>query len=81
MGNKCSHISKNHLLILEIIGEEKTKLIAERLGKIKISFYEFIYHFKKIKIIESYKSGKPIGKIARENGVHISTVYRIVKKK
>lgn len=81
MKNNCSHISEYHLLILEVIGEEKALLLAEILGKKKISFYEFIFYFRNKRIMESLKGTKPVRKIARENSVHVSTIYRIAGRK
>jgi len=56
-------------------------LLAELLGKKKISFYDFIFFFRNRRIIESLKGNKPVKMIARENNVHVSTIYRKAGKK
>jgi hypothetical protein len=65
MQKNGSHISEYHLQVLELIGEEMVKLLTEKLGKVKISFYPFINYFREQEIWQSYKDYMPIPVIAK----------------
>jgi DNA invertase Pin-like site-specific DNA recombinase len=80
MGNHYSHITKDHLIFLDLIGEELARKLIQELGPIRISLYLINEHLNQKEIAKSLKSNKPVKQIAKEVGVHKTTVYRFQKK-
>lgn len=80
MRNKYSHITKEHLIFLNITGEEIARVLINELGTVRISLYSIKEHLKNKEIAKSLESNKPVKQIAQEVGVHKTTVYRHQKK-
>ncbi len=80
MRNHYSHITKDHLIFLNITGEEKAKMIIHELGTIRISLYPIKEYLNQQEIMKSLESNKPVKQIAKEVGVHLSTIYRFQKR-
>ena len=80
MKNIYSHITKEHLIFLNITGEEKAKMIIHELGTIRISLYPIKEYLNHKELTKSLESNKPVKQIAKEVGVHLSTVYRFQKR-
>lgn len=80
MRNKHSNITEEQLTFLNIIGEEIAKVVINKVGPIKISLYSINNHLKYKEIAKSLESNKPVNQIAKEVGVHKTTVYRHQKK-
>ena len=80
MRNHYSHITKEHLIFLNLIGEKIAKMIIHELGTRRISLYPIKEYLNQKEIAKALKSDMTIKQIANKAGVHPSTVYRYLKR-
>jgi hypothetical protein len=80
MGNHYSHITKDHLIFLDLIGEELARKLIQELGPIRISLSPIKEYLIQMDIAKALKSDLSIRQIAYKVKVHISTVYRFLKR-
>jgi IS30 family transposase len=80
MRSHYSHITKEHLIFLDITGEEKAKMLIQELGTIRISLHPINEHLHQKEIAKALKSDLTIRQIANKVGVHPSTIYRYLKR-
>lgn len=80
MRNHYSHITNDHLLFLNLIGEKTTRMLINELGIRRISLYPLKEYLNQKEIRKALKSNKPVKQIAKEVGVHLSTIYRFQKR-
>ncbi|MFZ4589648.1 MAG: helix-turn-helix transcriptional regulator [Ignavibacteria bacterium] len=80
MGNHYSHITKEHLIFLDITGEERARMIIHELGTRRISLSPIKEYLNHKEIEKALKTDMTIKQIAKKVGVHVSTVYRYLKR-
>ena len=81
MSNHYSHITKEHLIFLDITGEERARMIIHEIGTRRISLSPIKEYLNQKEIAIALKSEMTIKQIAKKVGVHPSTVYRYLKRK
>jgi IS30 family transposase len=65
---------------LKIIGEERARMVIQEVGTIRISLHPINEHLHHKEIEKALKSDMTIKQIAKKAGVHVSTVYRFLKR-
>jgi len=77
-----SHITPEHLELLNLLGKEKVEEVIKIMGARKFTLKPLLYHIKCFEIKKAIETtNKTFEEIARENSVSTKTIQRIIKLK